>query len=142
MGMRRVLATLLAGCKVAAAVAEVLYPGQELIPVVMAAALWGQYWRGKLVQFRVDNMAVVNILKGLYSRDNHLMHLVRLLVFFTSRYDFWFGAIHIKGAHNTLADALSRDNIPLFFSQAPASANPNSAAVPEALLVLLALEAS
>ena len=55
---------------------------KEMIPVVLAAALGGKYWGGKMVQFRVDNRAVVDIVNGLYSHEPHLMHLLRLLVFF------------------------------------------------------------
>ena len=31
---------------------------KELIPVVLAAAIWGSLWCGKTVLFRVDNMEV------------------------------------------------------------------------------------
>ena len=71
----------------------------------------------------VVNFAVVDILKVLYSR---LMHLVRLLVFATSMNDFWFVASHINRAHNTRADALSRNNALYFLSKARARANPGS----------------
>lgn len=45
----------------------------ELIPAVVAAALYGKYWAGKVVQFVIDNQAVVDILKSGYSRKDHLM---------------------------------------------------------------------
>ena len=48
-----------------------------------------------------------------------LMHLIRLLVFFAAYYSFWFYAEHVTGKDNNLADALSRNNISLFLSQAP-----------------------
>ena len=35
---------------------------KELVPVVVAAALFGRYWKGKLVAFSVDNQAVVEII--------------------------------------------------------------------------------
>ena len=114
---------------------------KELVPVVIAAALWGKHWRGKLIRFRVDNMAVVEILNSLYSHNSHLMHLIRLLVFFSATYDFWFSASHISGTHNTLADALSRNNSSSFLSQVE-RVDPSPGLVPEALLVLLALDAS
>ena len=72
-----------------------------------------------MVRFRVDNRAVVDIVNGLYSHGPHLMHLLQLLVFFAATYDIWFEATHITGSQNTLADALSRDNLSLFFSQGP-----------------------
>ena len=48
---------------------------KEMCPVVLATATFGQRWVGKVVQFVVDNEAV----KATYSKDLHLMHLIRLL---------------------------------------------------------------
>ena len=47
---------------------------KELIPVVVAVAIFGHQWKGHLVQFLVDNLAVVHILNSTYSKDSHLMH--------------------------------------------------------------------
>jgi len=52
---------------------------KELIPVVISAATLGRNWGGQ-VEFVVDNSAVV--LNATLSSDCHLMHLIRLLVFF------------------------------------------------------------
>ena len=49
------------------------------------------------------------------------MHLIRLLVFFASYHSFWFYADHIAGKDNNLADALSRNNVPMFLLQAPST---------------------
>ena len=62
--------------------------------------------------------------------------------FFAATYDFWFEATHIAGSQNTLADALSRDNLSLFLSQGPSQVDPHPLVVPESLMALLALEAS
>ena len=59
------------------------------------------------------------MIKATYSKDLHMMHFIRLLVFFASKYNFWFTATHIPGKLNVAADALSRNNIPMFFMQAP-----------------------
>ena len=92
---------------------------KELIPVVLAAALFGHQWAGKVVQFVVDNKAVVDVLNATFCSDTHMMHLIRLLVFFAAKYNFWFTAAHIPGKNNVIADALSRNNLSLFRSQAP-----------------------
>ena len=64
--------------------------------------------------FRVDNMAVVEVLKATYSREPHLMHLIKMLIFFAA---FWLSVSHVAGFENTLADSLSRNNAKLFLSQ-------------------------
>ena len=88
---------------------------KELVPVVISVALYGKSWRDQLV----DNQAVVDIINKTHSKESHLMHFVRLLVFFACYYNFWFRAEHIQGRLNTLADALSGNNLSCFFSQNP-----------------------
>ena len=73
----------------------------------MAATTFGQQWAGKVVQFVVDNEGVLEVIRATYSKDLHLMHLIRLLVFFASKYDFWFTATPIPEKLNVAADALS-----------------------------------
>ena len=80
---------------------------KELIPVVLAAAIWGNHWSGKTVLFKLDNMAVVEAINASFCKDAHLMHLIQILVFFASYHSFWFYAAHIAGKHNNLADSLS-----------------------------------
>ena len=109
---------------------------KELLPVVAAAALYGKYWT---VVFSVDNQAVVSITNSNHSREAHLMHLVRLLVFYACHYNFWFRAEHIPGKKNTLADALSRNNVSYFLSQVPQVSHYPSK-VPRPLLALLSLK--
>ena len=74
---------------------------------------------GEVVQFVVDNEAVVEVIKATYSKELHLIHLITLLVFFSCKYHFWFTASHIQGKHNVIADSLSRNNLSVFYSQAP-----------------------
>ena len=52
------------------------------------AAIFGREWSGKIVEFRVDNMAVVHAVNTTFCSDGHLMHLIRLLVFFASYHNF------------------------------------------------------
>lgn len=66
------------------------------------------------------------------------MQLMRCLAFLMAQGDFYMVATHIKGTDNTLADALSRDNVPLFHSLHP-QAEPQPVAIPEAMLDLVFL---
>lgn len=98
---------------------EVEISAKELVPVVMAAALWGQHWTGQHVRFHSDNMAVVAVLGTRTARTPLLMHLLRCFSFFAAYHSFHFSARHIPGELNTAADALSRNNMSLFFSLVP-----------------------
>lgn len=60
---------------------------KELTPVVIGAALFGPQWKGHLVQFSVDNMAMVHVLNSTYSKDDHIMHLIRILIFLAAYFE-------------------------------------------------------
>jgi len=92
---------------------------KEMIPIVISASIYGNQWTGEIIHFCVDNIAVVHVVNSLFCRDSHLMHLVRFRVFFASYHNFWVFSSHIEGRHNTTANALSRNNLHTFFSQAP-----------------------
>lgn len=110
---------------------------KELIPVVTAAAIYGREWKGKVVLFVVDNLAVVEIIRPTYSKEPHLMHLIRLLTFFAALFDFWFYAEHIPGRENVWADAISRNRANAFLSQVPQARSPSD--VPPALVALMSM---
>ena len=77
---------------------------KELIPIVMAVAMWGKFWNGQVVNCRCDNMAVVAVINSRTSRDPDLMHQLRCLAFFEAKFSFSVIASHIAGAKNSLAD--------------------------------------
>jgi hypothetical protein len=114
---------------------------KELVPVVIAAALWGRHWSRGLVQFHIDNMSVVQVLsKGSSKEPSGLvMHLLRCLSFFSAYYQFSYEAIHIPGACNTLADDISRNRTSSLSSQVP-SIHACPTVVPPALWSLLVVE--
>ena len=93
--------------------APVEITAKELVPLVVAAALWGQRWSGNHIRFHTDNEAVVAIIKKRNSKDLRLTPLLRCLFFFQ------YSAIHIPGVLNTAADALSRNDLTLFSSLFP-----------------------
>jgi len=109
---------------------------EELFPVVVTVALYRPQWRRKIVQFLVDNLAVVQVFNSNYSSSNHLMHLICLLVFLASYHNFWFSSMHIAGKKNLLADTLSQNNLHFFHLQVP-KAPPNQPRIPPALISLL-----
>ena len=109
---------------------------KELLPIVIAAALWGPGWVGKTVRAQCDNAAVVAIVNSGSSREPEAMHLLRCLVFLQAKYSFHIFATHIRGVFNTLTDALSRDNQALFHALYP-QAKKEPVAIPTSLLDLL-----
>ena len=60
---------------------------KEVFPVALAAAMFGHLRVGKVnvIQFMVDNMTVVDVIKASHSNDLHMMHLIQLLVFLASK---------------------------------------------------------
>ena len=74
---------------------------KELIPVVIAATVWGQAWQSTHIRIHSDNSAIVTIINGGYS------HLMRCLHFLVAHYNFRLSAEHIRGILNEGADALS-----------------------------------
>ena len=73
-----------------------------------------------------DNQAVVAVLNSGYSKEDHLMQLVRSLL---ADWDIWLHAHHIPGEHNVVADAISRGNLPILSSKVP-TATPHPMPIP------------
>ena len=107
---------------------------KEFFPIIVACLLWGELWQGKLVCFHCDNEAVVNVITRQSAKDPLLCHQLRCLFFVSASYEFEVTASHTPGVTNTAADAISRNNLRLFFAQVP-SANPRPSPVPHALQV-------
>ena len=99
--------------------ANINVAAKELVPIVLATALWGKQWQAKHIQFHSDNMAVVHILKTNSSKDATIMHLLRCLHFFCAKHDIRMSTVHILGVQNVMAVALSRNNIAFFFQLSP-----------------------
>jgi hypothetical protein len=95
----------------------------QLIPIVLAAAIWGREWSGLTVQAQCDNAAVVTDLNQDCSKNADVMHLLRSSAFIKAKF---IVASHIPGKDSHLADALSRDNHSYFLSNHPlASKSPS-----------------
>ena len=109
---------------------------KEILPVVLACAIWGQEWKGTTVVAHVDNQGAVAVLNAGYSKEGQIMHLMRCLFFITTWCQFRLRAVYIPGRMNQAADAISRDDLTRFFSLAQ-GASPTPAALPAELLQLL-----
>ena len=100
--------------------------------MALAAAMFGHLRVGKVIviQFVVDNMAVVDVIKASHSNDLHMMHLIQLLVFLASKYNLWFTAMHVPVRLNVSADDSCRNNMSMFFMQAPQEDSQPTAVAP------------
>ena len=112
---------------------------KELLPILYALVMWGSHWRGRVVVFHCDNMAVVSVVNTGSSRDSTLMHMLRCLFFVAAKFEVQVRAQHIPGIMNVAADALSRNNLPHFL-QVVHQADPDPSPMPAALVDLLVRE--
>jgi hypothetical protein len=119
---------------------------KELLPILLAAAVWGHCWQGNQVLVLVlvlvlvysDNMSVVNIIASNTSKEKTIMHLLRGLHFICAFYNINLRATHIKGSTNLSADAISRDNLQVFFAENP-TADRAPTQIPDQLWEILVL---
>ena len=94
----------------------------ELIPVVIAAQIWGAHWARKRLLFKIDNMAVVQSINSGLPKDTHLAFLVRHLALLSVKFNFSYKAAHVPGKFNIAADALSRFDYRTFRNAMPEAA--------------------
>ena len=109
---------------------------KELLPIVVAAAIWGHSWSGSLVMCHSDNTAAVAQVNKLHASDQQASHLLRCLALFQAHWDFRIRAIHVPGNRNGVADDLSRNRTPSL-AQFTDSASPSPTQVPPALIQFL-----
>ena len=112
---------------------------KELLPILLAVAVWGREWKGRLVTCHCDNMAVVSVVNSGYSKDSTVMHLLRCLFFMAAHFDTCIKAVHVPGVINVAADALSRDNHTQFLQVVP-GARQHPTQIPQGLVDLLVID--
>ena len=66
--------------------------------------------------FYSDNLAVVHCLESWSAKDCTLAHLFRCLFFFLAQHEISYRVFHNAGKNNRAADALSRDELHVYFS--------------------------
>jgi hypothetical protein len=84
-------------------------------------------------------MAVVSVVNSGREKDSILMHLLRCVFFVGAEFGVNVRAEHVPGAENTAADALSRENIPIFMQVVP-EAESQPTPIPEPLVELTVRE--
>ena len=84
---------------------------KEMLPIVLATAMWGRHCCHKHVFIYGDNMAVVDIMATKTSKEPSIMHLLRCLHFFIAIFDINLRVAHLAGKLNTTADAISRNSM-------------------------------
>ena len=109
---------------------------KELLPVVLACAVWGQTWDRHQVTALCDNQAVVACLRSRTSRVPHVMHMLRTLAFLEAQNSFPLTPQYIDTRSNHLADDLSRNSLSSFLSKVP-HASSRATPLPMHLLDLL-----
>ena len=110
---------------------------QELLPIVLACAVWGDRWHNASVRVFCDNMATVAIVNSGYSKVTSIMHLVCCLFFIRATFNLHLEATQIPGAFNHLADAVSHDNIAFLYSQVSAAPLSRTSIPPQLVSLLV-----
>jgi len=90
---------------------------KEMLPVILACSVWGYKWRGNRVMCHCDNAGAVAAINSGYSRVPSIMHLLKCLFFIWALFELEVEAVHVPGAFNGWADAISHAHV--FLSQVP-----------------------
>ena len=92
---------------------------KELVPIVVATALWGRVWQHLHICFHSDNSAAVDTLQKRSVRDPQAHHLLCCFYFYLVLFQFEYSVEHVLGTLNTAADAISSENLHLISSLLP-----------------------
>ena len=116
--------------------AEVHISVQELLPIVIACAIWGGEMAAGHICCLCDTAAVVVMINKHTSKNPMVMYLLRCLFFICARFNITLSAERVAGIRNEAADALSRNNLSAFFQEIP-SAYSTPSVIPPALIEVL-----
>lgn len=92
---------------------------KELVPIVIAAMLWGSRWSRKRILFHCDNQGTVHILNKARSKSADIMKLMRRFTLIAAQHSFAYQAIFLSTHENNIADSLSRLQMDRFRRLAP-----------------------
>lgn len=91
----------------------------ELIPIVLAFLTWSSKLSNMKIILHTDNQALVSVLNRKTCKSKRVMHFVRPFLLHAMLHNIQFKAVHIDGAKNDIADALSRQQWAKFRQLAP-----------------------
>ena len=106
---------------------------KEMIPIVIAAEIWGGSWGRRCIFFHTYNQAVFATLKSGLCHDRHLAFCLHELALHAILNSFTFLTVPTPGKVNKASDALSYFCFKEFKSLVP-DANSASQHVPSLLL--------
>lgn len=109
---------------------------KELVPMLFSCVVWGSLLSKRRVEFKCDNLALVEAINKGSSKDNMVMHLLRCLWFFTSYFDISITVSHLPGVLNTSADMLSRNQMFQFHQLHPEASVANTPLSPTLLRLI------
>ena len=112
---------------------------KELVPIVLTIVVWGKHWKYQSVLVKCDNMAVVQVLSSLTSKNAAIMHLLCCSYYYAALFSIHLCAEHIPGIHNTVADCISCNLLHVFRRLVP-TANECPTPIPEVFGCLLSTD--
>jgi hypothetical protein len=83
----------------------------EMMVVMVAVKIWGQYFCNSRLKIFCDNEATVITINSGRVKDKRMLTLLREIAFSCAKYNMDIECIHLPGKQNTLADKLSRAHL-------------------------------
>ena len=80
----------------------------EILGVVVAVRLWGEFYAGRRILLYCDNLQAVIAINSGRTRSDFMGKCVRQLWLEVASHEFQLKAVHLPGEENRLADSLSR----------------------------------
>ena len=87
---------------------DVNIAAKELLPIMLACAVWSKQWWQQRVLIHCDNMAVVAVWGAQSSKHQLIMHLLHCLHFVCAYFEIDLHIEHISRSENVVADAVPR----------------------------------
>ena len=103
------------------------------MPIVFTVAVWGKYWKRRIVECHCDNMAVVAVV------FKSMMQQMGSMFFLVAHFSVQIKAVHVKGASNVAANALSCNDF-LCFLQVVLNAAKHPTSIPKELVNVLVVQ--